>query len=198
MSANQKLTEIYDHYKQSKAAKKLRNDRLRKRAYAFICDLYIIVFANKALSFVWLSFINNYVSNISTSPRVSTFTFQAHTTNLSLAIMFFSYFFFSYYLGNGQTLGKAFFKLKVVSSRDMTEELSALDCFGRSIGYVFASLLAYLPLALNFVRKDQKGVQDFISHTHVVCMDDFEYALAQAEVSTPEEAQQIALFEEVS
>lgn len=198
MSANQKLTQIYDYYKQSKAAKKERNDKLRKRSYAFICDLYIIVFANKALSFVWLSFINNYVSNISTSPRVSTFTFQSHTTNLSLAIMFFSYFFFSYYLGNGQTLGKAFFKLKVVSSRNMTEQLSALDCFGRSIGYVFASLLAYLPLALNFLRQDQKGIQDFISHTHVVSVDDFEFALAEAQAYTDEEAQQIALFEDIA
>ena len=112
--------------------------------------------------------------------------------------MFFSYFFFSYYLGNGQTLGKAFFKLKVGSSRNMTEQLSALDCFGRSIGYVFASLLAYLPLALNFLRQDQKGIQDFISHTHVVSIDDFEFALAEAQAYTNEEAQQIALFEDIA
>ncbi|MFG1516242.1 RDD family protein, partial [Halobacteriovorax sp. ZH3_bin.1] len=118
------------------------------------------------------------------------------TTQLSLAIMFFSYFFFSYYLGNGQTLGKAFFKLKVVRSHAVTEPLSALDCFGRSIGYVFANLLFFLPLVINFLRHDQKGVQDFISQTHVISTEEFAYALAeiQAEAEPLEEVEQISLF----
>ena len=196
MSTNNKLSEIYDYYKKSKAAKKVRQDRLRKRFYAFILDIYIVVFANKALTFIWLSFVNNFISNISTSPKVSSMAFQSQTTQLSLAIMFFSYFFFSYYLGNGQTLGKAFFKLKVVKSHDVTEPLSALDCFGRSIGYVFANLLFFLPLVINFLRHDQKGVQDFISQTHVISTEEFAYALAeiQAENEPVEEVEQISLF----
>lgn len=191
-----RLENLYSYYKENQVARKGRNEKLRKRTYAFVIDLYAIVFANKALTFIWLSFVNNFVSNISASAKVSSLSFQANTTHLSLAMMFFSYFFFSYYLGNGQTLGKLIFNLKVVSSSDVTKQLSALDCFGRAIGYVFINLLYFLPLAINFLRQDHKGIHDFISHTHVISTDEFAYALAMAEEDMDQEHPQISLFDE--
>ncbi len=89
-------------------------------------------------------------------------------------------------------------KLKVVNTDNMTEHLTLSECFMRSIGYIGASFLFYLPFAFNYLRRDQKGMQDFMSGTEVISIDDFAFALAQAEAIPVESAEQISLFEDVA
>ncbi len=172
-----------------------RKKILKKRMYAFILDLYAIVFLNKFMVYAWLGFVNSYISNISLFSSKSSGLVNSGATNLSLPIVYTAYFFFFYYLGEGRTLGKMIFKLRVYSNGHRKEELSAKECFSRSIGYLMCNYLFFVPFALVYLKKDMKSIGDYISGTTV--LTDEEYAIMDSleETSVPHD-EQIDLFPE--
>lgn len=146
---------------------------LRKsRTYAFIVDLYAIVIFTNFVCFTWMAFINKYISNLAISNKSMAKLIFSGSYNLSLAIIFTSYFFFSYYLAQGRTLGKMLFKLKVCASHDRNRDLTAWEALTRSVGYLFCNFLFFLPFATVYLRKDSKSIADFISNTYVLREDE--------------------------
>lgn len=176
-----------------------RKETLKKRCYAFITDLYAIVFINKYMAFAWSAIINNYVANTTLSnPKASKLIFNG-ISNLSLPIIFMGYFFFSYYLGDGRSLGKMLFGLKVYSNENRKNSLSAKECLSRSLGYLFSNYLLYIPFLTSFVRSDMKSINDFISQTTVYSDKEIAFieSLESSAANQSEDAsEQIDLFPE--
>ncbi|EQC45606.1 RDD family protein [Bacteriovorax sp. Seq25_V] len=172
-----------------------RKKILKKRMYAFILDLYAIVFLNKFMVFAWLGFVNSYISNISLFNSKSSSLVNSGATNLSLPIVYTAYFFFFYYLGEGRTLGKMFFKLRVYSNGHRKEELSAKECFARALGYLLCNYMFFIPFALVYLKKDMKSIGDYLSGTTV--MTDEEFAIIDTlEENISPKAEQIDMFPE--
>ncbi|OIQ18986.1 MAG: hypothetical protein BM556_06795 [Bacteriovorax sp. MedPE-SWde] len=166
---NLKLVSHIEHLTQ----KLPKNKEVRKsRTYAFITDLYCIVFLNKFVSFAWMTFVNKYISNIALGNKGAAKTLFTGTSNLSLAIIYTSYFFFFYYLAEGRTIGKMLFKLKVYANHERSRSLSAKESFTRSIGYLFCNFLFFIPFATIYFRKDSKSIADYISGTYVLRDDE--------------------------
>jgi uncharacterized RDD family membrane protein YckC len=73
-------------------------------------------------------------------------------------------------MGDGQTLGKLVFKLKVKSLRSSNLTLS--ESFMRSFGYLFCYLNFFLLFLIPFMTKEQKGLPDWISSTSVINLEE--------------------------
>ncbi len=149
-----------------------RRDVLKSRTYAFIIDIYAIVFLTKAVSMTWGYFITEHVSRLNIANYSAWRDLNVNTFTLTLPVFFISYFFFFYYLNNGKSLGKMFMKLRVCAKHDHNRELSFKEAFGRSLGYLFINYLSYLPFLINYLRKDSRGIQDYISDTIVLREDE--------------------------
>ena len=161
-----------------------RKEVLKSRVYAFAIDLYAIVFLARVSSLMWGYFISKHLSRIDMSNYQAYRLLVVGNINLTMPIFFTSYFFFFYYLNNGRTLGKMLMKLKVCALHDHKRELTFLEAFGRSIGYLFINYLSYVPFAINYFRKDTKGIQDFISQTIVLRHDEIAAIEANEEHTT--------------
>ena len=144
-----------------------KKEVVRKRLYAFITDIYAIVILNKVLSFTWVAFINAFFINTTLNVAMAS-NIISGTSKLSLGIIFLSYFTFFYYLGDGKTIGKMIFGLKVCSNHNHNKELTFMEAFSRSMGYLFCNFMWFLPFATIFLRRDAKSICDYISHTSVL------------------------------
>ncbi|WP_034719609.1 RDD family protein [Bacteriovorax sp. DB6_IX] len=149
-----------------------KNEVRKSRTYAFVFDLYCIVLLTNFICFTWMSFVNGFITNMALTHRDVAKTLFSGSYNLSLAIVYTSYFFFSYYLNNGKTLGKMLFKLQVYGNGNRNGELSAKEAFTRSVGYLFCNLLSFIPFVTIYFRKDMKSIADYISKTHVLREDE--------------------------
>jgi len=168
--ANRKLSISHIENLTQKLPKK---KELRKsRTYAFILDLYAIVLLTNFICFSWMTFVNKFISNMALTDRSMSKLLFSGTYNLSLAIIFTSYFFFSYYLADGRTIGKMLFKLKVCANHDRKRTLSAKESLSRSVGYLFCNFLFFIPFVTIYFRKDSKSIADYISNTHVLRDDE--------------------------
>lgn len=175
---------VLPHIESSQTPKRpTRKEVLKSRTYAFIIDIYAIVFLTKSVSMTWGYFINDHVSRLNLTSYSAWRNLNINTFTLTLPIFFLSYFFFFYYLNNGRSLGKMFMKLKVCAHHDHNRELTFTEAFGRSLGYLFINYLSYLPFIINYLRKDSRGIQDYISQTIVLRED--EIALLEASEEPP-------------
>jgi uncharacterized RDD family membrane protein YckC len=148
---------------------------LKKRSYAFTMDLFIITLINKGIIFTYVNFLETYLYQLPTSFQLSINQKISQLNNLSLLLVFWGYFLFSYYMGEGRTPGKLIFGIKVHSPHRGDDHLSFKEAFMRTGGYFIGCFTGMLLLALPFLRKDSKGIPDFLSHTHIVCEDELEY-----------------------
>ena len=85
------------------------------------------------------------------------------------------------------------FKLKVCAKNDRSRDLTFIEAFSRSAGYLFCNYLFFIPFALVYIRKDAKGIHDYISSTYVLRED--EIALLESLEESPTDSQ-ISLFPE--
>lgn len=174
-----------------------RRDLLKSRTYAFIIDIYAIVFLAKGSSMAWGMFIRDYISNFSFFDYQAWANLNVNTFSLTLPIFYTSYFFFFYYLNDGRTLGKMAYKLKVCAAHDHTRELTFMEAFSRSIAYLFCNYLSYLPFLINYLRKDSMGIAELISNTVTLREDEIALIEAQEEHHHSSDSRhQIELFPE--
>lgn len=170
-----------------------RKETLKRRVYAFITDLYAIVFFNKFLAFCWTSAVNTYISNLALGKYSASKTLFNGVETISLPIVIVSYFFFSYFLNEGKTFGKMLFRLKVYSNTK-NQELTVMEALSRSITYILYSYFFYLPFIINFIRKDMKSVTDYVSQTTV--MTDEEFAVLESLEEKSIQDSQLDMFPE--
>ncbi len=192
---NLKLLPTIEHGQTPK--KPSRKNLLKSRVYAFIIDIYAIVFLAKGASIAWSMFVREYISNFSFFDSSAWAAMNVNTFALTLPIFYTAYFFFFLYLNEGRTLGKMAQKLKVCAKHDHKRELTFMEAFSRSIAYLFCNYLSYLPFLINFGRKDSMGIAELISNTVTLREDEIAIIESQEEhvpAITPEN--QIELFPE--
>ena len=97
-------------------------------------------------------------------------------------LIFVSYFFLGYYLGNGRTIGKSFFKLKVLPQNKETLELSAMESMIRSLCYTLSLFSGFFLFLLPVFRKDNLGLADILSGSSIVSESDASFSNASIEV----------------
>lgn len=170
-----------------------RKATLKRRAYAFIVDLYAIVFINKFMAFTWNSAVNNFISNLAFGKYEAAKRITSGIETISLPIIIASYFFFSYYLNDGRTFGKMLFNLKVYSNNKNTQ-LTVLEALSRSVSYILYSYFFYLPFIINFLRKDMKSITDYVSQTTV--MSDEEHSILESLEEDTSAVHQLDMFPE--
>lgn len=140
---------------------------IKKRTYAFTLDLFLIILLNKVL-------INSYALYLQTVfyhfPPKKQLMMIASLEQVFLgvfALLFFSYFTFSFYLGNGQTPGKMLFAVKVVNAKN-DGPAAFWQSAVRTIFQAASCILFFLPFASLFIGQTGRGLHDWASGTKII------------------------------
>ncbi len=111
-------------------------------------------------------------------------TSQMHKVELSvISVVFFGYFFLSYYMGNGKTPGKILFRLRVVPTDNPTELLSLATSFKRTVGYFFCYITGFVLFALPYFNKSREGLPDIFSSSQVLTEETYKIKVSEFEES---------------
>lgn len=139
---------------------------LRQRIYAFSIDLFAILSLNKILTVTYMGYLREFAW-----PMYRTFSDGHHLVQeaeiLTMLILYTNYFLVSLYLSQGKTLGKTLIGIRVVGEESMGQ-ISLRQSFMRSLGYTLCYMGGLLLFALPFLNRKNKGVPDWLSHTHVI------------------------------
>lgn len=157
--------------KDVRAGKKKKNNL---RLYAFGIDLFLIGLTTRLLLFTYTSFFKRFAGGLNT---ITQFSVTDNINQIYLYVLFtvfWSYFILSYYLGRGQTPGKAALKLRVQSQEGDPYHLSFQEAFMRTLGYFLCYVVGSWPLAMALFRKDGKGIPDFFSQTQVLTESEYQ------------------------
>ena len=130
-----------------------------KRSAAFLIDLFIAVLLSAILLFVY-DFINGKV-NSNNDIKID-FNFENWYSLISLVI----YFGLSTFFGNGKTLGKKLFKIRVVSITH--SHMSLWQSIERALGYGASILECGFGFIQFFIHPNRRTVHDRIAETIVV------------------------------
>lgn len=138
---------------------------LRKRTYAFLIDLYVIVLIKVIMTLSYTTFLKAFFFQLPMAKQKMMLENLQVADMMVTPVIFFTYFFFSYFAGEGKTIGKIFLKISVVnhSQSSLTLKESFMRSMGYGINYMTAGLLFLLP----FFRKDARGIPDMISKTMI-------------------------------
>lgn len=188
---------------------------LRKRSLAFAADLLFVGVINKGLMYTYISFLKTFFYQLSLKSQLILEAKMANIFSVSLFVVFWGYFFMSYYWAEGKTPGKHIFGLKVYSPNfkyNGEYHLSIRECFARTMGY-FINCLSYgLFMVIPFLTKSKKGIPDWLSQTSIVTDEQMKYIndiyfspqfeIVQTQVETEEifdegfqDKNQLSLFE---
>lgn len=148
---------------------------LRRRTFSFFVDLFCVLLTTRLLMASYISYLKTFMYLMGERSQYL-LTSQMHKIEFSvITVVFFGYFFLSYYMGNGKTPGKILFRLKVVPTDNPLELLSFKQSLKRSAGYIFCYLTGFVLFTLPYFNKDNAGIPDMFSSTNVLTED--EYAL---------------------
>lgn len=143
-----------------------KENLLRLRIYAFSIDLFAILALNKIMTITYMTYLRQFAW-----PMYRTFSNGEHLVQeaeiITLLILYTNYFLVSLFLSHGKTLGKTMIGLRVVSDENLGQ-MSLRQSFMRSLGYTLCYLGGLLLFTLPFINRKQKGVPDWLSHTHVI------------------------------
>jgi len=152
-----------------------------RRVFAFTIDLIAVDSLRHAFFVGHAIFVKTYFSFLTPKNKDQLLYNVFKIDFIVFILVFMAYFTVSTYLSQGKTLGKLLMKLKVVNYPDLrmaqsenlkmhyqTKDTTFLQCFLRSLG----QLISYLSLGalffINFLRKDHRGLADFLSDSEVV------------------------------
>jgi uncharacterized RDD family membrane protein YckC len=138
---------------------------LRLRTWSFTADLFLIFVLNKGTIFAFRSFLKTVYFHLPGDAQMAVLKGLPAVDLLLMMVVFWSYFTISYFLGNGQTPGKMIFGLKTFSSTSKNMTLS--ESILRTSGYFFCYSTGIIFFAIPFMRKDRKGIPDWVSGTWV-------------------------------
>jgi uncharacterized RDD family membrane protein YckC len=86
---------------------------------------------------------------------------------VTLLILYINYFLVSIFLSQGKTLGKTLIGLRIIGE-DNLGQISVKQSFMRSLGYTLCYIGGLILFVLPFINRKNKGIPDWISHTHVI------------------------------
>lgn len=142
---------------------------LKRRLFSFSIDMLAIIIMRKLL--LW-----NYFSGLKIFFPLNSSTHQKAMElypfmGLSLFIcLFFGYFIYCQYIFEGKTIGSVFFKLSIKSEDKSPIRFSQVLL--RTIGSFFCYILGLILFLTPLLNKEQKGIQDYLSKTHVFFDED--------------------------
>lgn len=172
---------------------------LLRRLWAFCVDTFLIFAIKEGLFYSYMNFIKAFFYQLQLSQQKSIIEHLSNLNPFLTFATFMAYFTISYYWGHGKTVGKLIFHISVVpenyleakSKKDL--HLSFFDAFARSVGYVICYLSALVLYALPLIRKDRRGIPDYLSKTVVASDKQIQEILHQSPHSTDENVEQLPL-----
>lgn len=182
--------------KNESSFKKERKEKLKKRFYAFFADIFIIGMIDKVLWISYFSFANEKFQFIPHQIKSSLFSPEQKFKLAIMMTVFSSYFLFSLFIGEGKTIGKHIFGLRVLSKEGSPYELSFMEAFMRTTGYLTCYTFMFLPFITSYLRKDMKSLPDFFSQTEVLTDQEFSEYIKSIKTNDQDdfEDQQLDLF----
>ena len=156
---------------------------LRKRGYALVTDLFMVGIIKKMTILSLGYFLKAFFYQLHILDQIYLLN-GMEPVNIFLTFpVMAGYFFISFSLGEGKTVGALLFKISVKNKKG--EHPTFTQALLRSMGYVLSYLSAGILFALPMIRKDKRGLGDIFSKTHI--QDDHQIAQPQ---EIPEEDQQ--------
>jgi len=142
---------------------KLQLIRLRLNAFCF--DVVLVALLVQGINFTYINFLKTFFYLIPSSIQRELITKMGDVTLINSFIIYFSYFTLSYYLSEGQTLGKMVFRLKIQNKNN--EAPTLWQSFLRPLMQVVCIASNFTLFLIPLVRKDLCGITDWISQTTV-------------------------------
>jgi len=140
-------------------------DLLRKRLYSFAFDILFIFILNKGLMSAYFKALEQYypLDQRLYNQALALYPFVQFSLFTSL---FFGYFIWTQYTWNGKTLGAIINNIKVKEDNKKLISLKhiCLRTLGTFICYL-SGLILFIPI---YFSKDNKGLSDWMSSTHIV------------------------------
>lgn len=147
---------------------------LTRRFYAFMLDLFTIAFLKNCLVFIYINFVSDNL--ISFFPH-SYFNLVSNLYRLHFFILYIvalSYFFLSFYVGRGYTLGSLAVGIRAIGNEQKEDSFSLEDSFARAFGHVVCLVGGLFPYLLCFFRSDRRTIPDLLSGGRVVLQKEYE------------------------
>lgn len=155
----------------------------KMRARAFLIDNFVILLLTKLFQSSYLKFMTTYFKDLHPLQKFKILASVDKTFFGTFLVLSVGYYFASYFIGEGKTLGLKVTKLQVtpkdftivhpLNSSRLGVGSALLRVFGQFLNMVFFSTLLLAPLSLlSFIRRDSRGLPDFLSQT--TCLWDWE------------------------
>ena len=169
-----------------------RIQTLRLRSYAFLIDMTVIGFLQKILVLTYTRTIRELLITIPSQAKSLLLNNTQELLLPTLVFSVFTYFFCFYYFSKGTTPGKALLNLQVMNISGEESELTLFQCMNRSLLSTFCYTTGSILFLISFLRKDMRGLPDFISGTQVRHKDYKSLIKKEEEVNKPKA--QLELF----
>jgi uncharacterized RDD family membrane protein YckC len=146
----------------------------QRRIYSFLVDFSTILVINTAIYTSYAVFVSEFYSalNVEVKTQLIGGNFGLQAGVFLMAYM--TYFFYSMFVLNGQTLGKKVFKLHTIDDNYIFEEdssqftLGARQAFRRSFGYLTCYLSFGSFFVFSILSEDKRGIPDYFSSSRTV------------------------------
>ena len=159
---------------------------LRRRTFSFFLDLFCILLTTRLLMASYISYLKTFMYLMGDKSQ-HLLTSQMHKVEFSIiTVVFFGYFFLSYYMGSGKTPGKILFRLRVVPSDNPTSLLTFKQSMKRTFGYMFCYLTGFVLFSIPYFKKDRSGIPEMLSGSKVLTEDEFAMAKQEALIKEQE------------
>ena len=146
---------------------------LFERAMAFTIDLVFIGATKFFVTVTFSSFVAS-IAGLGIKSIESLSTPPASVEWSVSSLLFFSYFIFCNYVGNGKTIGNRVFKISSIENNYLSDfpnkdfhptlRHSVLMTLGAYLGFISFGVLFLLP----FIRKDQRSLAAILSNTTTI------------------------------
>tara|TARA_Y100000385_G_C12893300_1_gene550974 strand:+ start:214 stop:864 length:651 start_codon:yes stop_codon:yes gene_type:complete len=172
---------------------KIEKDKItQKRIYSFMIDFSIVMLVNTAVHVAYSLFVKNFMFVLNMKQQ-SYLTSNNLPVQLSIFMLIYTtYFFYSMYVLNGQTVGKMVYKLTTINDSFAFDEevkdhtLSLSQAWRRTFGYLACYFSFGTFFLFSFMSEDKRGAPDYFSQTRTVSNEWLSGMIAFKEISHEE------------
>lgn len=152
----------------------------QRRIYSFLVDFATIMVINTAIHTSYALFVSEFYAslNLQVKSQLLGGNFGLQAGVFMMAYM--TYFFYSMFILDGQTLGKMIFKIHTIDDNYIFEEdekaykLGFRQSFRRAFGYLTCYLSFGTFFIFSILSEDKRGVPDYLSGSRTVSSEWFE------------------------
>lgn len=160
---------------------------LRRRTFSFFVDLFCVLLTTRLLMASYISYLKTFMYLMGEKTQY-VLTSQMHKVEFSvITVVFFGYFFLSYYMGSGKTPGKILFRLRVVPTNSEEDLLSFTESIKRTAGYLFCYLTGFVLFAIPYFNKNRSGIPDMFSGSKVMTEEAYQALLKEKKAEVEKE-----------